>query len=878
MDSARWQRVRALAEEAWEMPDAGERDAFLDRECDDQDFDDQGLKREVEALLAADDDSEDFFTKLAERSGLARDDGSAPDLSGRTVGSYRLLEPLGRGGMGVVYLAERADGEFEQRVAVKLLAMGVSTPDARQRFLVERQILAGLEHPSIAQLFDGGVAEDGTPYFVLEHVEGERIDRWCDRQNLSIDERLRLMIQVCEAVEAAHRQLIVHRDLKPSNVLVTDDGRPKLLDFGVAKVLSDSQSRHTVSGVTGSQGAPLTPAWAAPEQLSGAAVTTATDTHALGALLYLLLTGVPPHNIEDTSPTALAARLETEPVTPSRRLASLSIDEQTDIAADRNTTPGNLTRALQGDLDAVVSRALAPDSGRRYGSAGDLADDLRAHLASHPVSARPPSRAYRVSRFVTRHRLGVTAATTVTVTLLAGFGAALWQARVAAAERDVAQSERIKAQRVTDFTLGLFDAANPESGETLTARELLDEGFERIDEMEQDPLARADMLAVIGAAYARLQQYNEGEEAARRELALRLQHQDPSAPEVAIAYSSLGQMLSHRGEIERAEELLLKAVELDETHFAGIDREDSIWNIVNLVRHYERQNQLEQAEKWGERGLAMARRLWGNDHLQVATLLASQGLLAARRLDYAGAEALYRESLEIKIAHIGEEHPDVASSLHNLGFIAMNAGNLADGESYLRRALELKSRLYGEDNSSTGATLGVLGRLLLQTGRLDQAEEALLKSIEIRSEPYGRRHPQVLPPLQFLADLELERRAFAAAESFLNEALTIAHETLGEHSFHHTQIWRRFAELRQVQDRPQDAVVAYRNELASLEATGDPDRRWIEPLSALARLLAESDPAEARESLEQAEALARQHLEADDPVRQEIEADLAAWR
>ena len=265
-------RVQQLLRAALDLASGEERAAFLERECDSPE-----LRAKVEALLASDADADDFFASLAEDLGLQQGADREPaDLSGRMVGSYRLLEPLGRGGMGVVYLAERADGAFDHQVAVKLLAMGVSTVEARARFLAERQILARLEHPAIARLLDGGVSEDGTPYFVMERVEGKRIDEWCDRRRLSIRERLWLMIQLCEAVEVAHRKLIVHRDLKPANVLVTPEGQPKLLDFGVAKVLAGSDSDLTRSRL-----APLTPAWAAPEQLSGEPITTATETHAV---------------------------------------------------------------------------------------------------------------------------------------------------------------------------------------------------------------------------------------------------------------------------------------------------------------------------------------------------------------------------------------------------------------------------------------------------------------------------------------------------------------------------------------------------------------------------------------------------------------------
>ncbi|REJ75163.1 MAG: hypothetical protein DWQ36_06345 [Acidobacteria bacterium] len=857
MDPQRWQRVCDLAERAWVLPPS-ERPGFLARECDDPE-----LRREVERLLAADEDSEAFFGSLAERSGLSPDDDVAKDLSGRQVGAYRLIELIGRGGMGVVYLAERADGQYEHRVAIKLLPMGMTTPEARARFLAERQILAGLDHPAIARLLDGGVSEDGTPYFVLELVEGERIDRWCDRQRLSIEDRLRLLIEVCEAVEAAHRQLVVHRDLKPENVLVTEDGRPKLLDFGVAKVLSESGP-----GMTRSQLAPLTPAWAAPEQVAGGAVTTATDTYALGALAYLLLTGAKPHPVEDTSPTTLAARLATDAPAPSRRFAALEEGERTEVAAARNCTPAALARRLGGDLDAVLSKALASEPERRYGRAADLAADLANHLSGIPVSARAPSVGYRLRKFIARNRVAVAAATGFVVLLTAALVIVSLEQRRTALQRD-------RAQRVTDFTLDLFEAANPESGEEVSARDLLDRGLARLAELRDEPLAQADMLAVIGAAFQRLNQYDSAEDANRRELDLRLEHQSGSDPALMLAHMTLGSTLSLAGELDEAERFLTRAIELDRQQSGGRDREESVWLLRELARHHQNQRDNRRAEEVAEDGLAMARRLWPEGHRQTASFLNVLAVIAGRDGRRARAQALHEENFGILLKTLGELHPDTASAVHNLGFAAMLAGDLETCESNYRRAIDLRRRLFGASSPVVAQSLSGLGACLMHAERFDDAAPFLHQALAIQEEAFGADDPSLGSVLLTLGELERRREDFSAAESHLERSLTIDRANFGEHGARQAFAWREFGRLREAQGRTAEAVDAYRRQLESLASAGAPNHRWIEPLYALSRLLQPTDP-EATASLARADALAREYLSPEDPMRREIEAAVAA--
>ncbi|MEO7795025.1 MAG: serine/threonine-protein kinase, partial [Thermoanaerobaculia bacterium] len=409
----------------------------------------------------------------AEVAGAAASAPGTPDTPGtpemETIGPYRLVRCLGEGGMGEVFLAERSDGEFEQRVALKRIRAGLDSEAIAERFLRERQILARLDHPGIAHLLDGGSTDEGEPYFVLEHVEGLPITVWCEQCTAPLDMRLRLMIEVAEAVDAAHRQLVVHRDLKPTNILVTASGRVKLLDFGIAKLLQPEafDERQTQVG-----GQPLTPAYAAPEQILGEAVTTATDVYSMGALLFELLTGRPPFDRSGRPLPALVRSVDSETLErPSVVAAGADAGEP-----ERETLRGFAPR-LEGDLDSIVLKALNRDPTRRYPSAAALGDDLRRFLSGRPVKARPDSAGYRLRKFIGRHSLGVAAGIVALAAVIAGIGVVFWQ-------NGVARDEARRAERVKSFLIELFREADPSQtlGETITAREILAKGAQRLEE------------------------------------------------------------------------------------------------------------------------------------------------------------------------------------------------------------------------------------------------------------------------------------------------------------------------------------------------------------------------------------------------------------
>ncbi|MGH9378999.1 MAG: protein kinase domain-containing protein [Thermoanaerobaculia bacterium] len=727
MNRERWLRLQDLLQGAWSLaPD--DRAAYLEERCDDLE-----LRREVGALLAVDDAAEDFFERLASDAGVTSGEASeAVDLSGRRVGSYRLLEPLGRGGMGVVYLAERADGAFEQQVAVKLLAMGLTGPEGHRRFVAERQILAGLEHPAIARLLDGGVTEDETPYFVMERIQGERIDAWCDARRLGLRERIELLCRVCEAVEYAHRRLIVHRDLKPANVLVTEDGDPKLLDFGVARLLTDVEA-----GLTRSSGAaPLTPAWAAPEQLEGRAITTATDTYALGALAYLLLAGVPPHDLEDRTHGGILRRLQTGPPAPSRRLVSLPEAERSKLAEARRTSAGELRRRLTGDLDAILRRALAPAAEHRYGSAGGLAADLEAHLAGRPVAAHPPSLGYRLGRFVTRHRAAAAAAALVLTVGLAGLAGTLWQAREAVHEAG-------RAGAALDYVRGLLNVLVPESGNLLVDRgEVLANAAEDArTALAAEPLALADVQDTIASLTARIGRYPEALTLREEVLALRREHQGESHPDTAAALGAWAATRAQMGDPDRS--TIVKAYTDAVAQLARYPGEASRQADVRLAYATYLADQDDMAEAL--RQLDAAAELLpapGEASARQRLEIARQAGAVLLRMDrLPDAERRLRPAIAEARRRLPERDGLLASLLGELGAVLSREHQLDEAIAALEEAVAIQQALYPEGSESTLNTLSAYANALMVAGYLEDAIEvrpifySLLPDSSLRGEP-----------------------------------------------------------------------------------------------------------------------------------------------
>lgn len=550
-------------------------------------------------------------------------------------GPYREVRLIGRGGMGAVYLAERVDGQFEQQVAVKVMAAGSLTEPFRQRFLAERQILAGLQHPNITRLLDGGVTEDGTPFLAMEYVAGEPIDDYCDQRRLPLAERIRLFLGVCAAVEHAHRHLIVHRDLKPSNILVTSGGEPKLLDFGTARILSEADRGRTTIPL-------LTPRYASPEQLRGAAVSVATDVYSLGVVLYELLTGCWPFGAEPTVEAALERTTrEVPPAAPGSVVTAAT--------ADRRSTPvAALVRSLEGDLSGILAKCLEADPALRYLTVRELSEDLEAYLAGRPVKARPATLLYRARKFARRHWLGVAATAAAAVTLVT-------LAAVAIVQANRARTEAERARQFAGYTRSILLSGTPYSGtnslaahsEATTVREAVAQAGVALDaNPPADPLVEADLrIWLSGALFLTFDFAGASREIGKikPELVERL------APEQQFTYYANRCVLAEAGKTEAALALCRKPLEIAERSAESDSMSRSLGHAV-LARYYaERTSDLSSAERHARLGTELAVARWGdsgwrhsNAQLLLGMALHRQGRFAEGRdvlLPLAAAQA-----------------------------------------------------------------------------------------------------------------------------------------------------------------------------------------------------------------------------------------------
>jgi eukaryotic-like serine/threonine-protein kinase len=546
MNAARWQRVRELFAGAIEQSD-GSRDGWLEKQCDG----DAELLAEIRRLLIERDVPAPIFGNDAEAL-LARMhvQPGADALLDTDIGPYRLRKLLGVGGMGRVYLAERIAGDFSQQVALKLIRNEFATNELHQRFLRERNTLARLAHPNIAQLYDGGVTREDAPYFTLEYIEGEPITRWCDAHSCDVRTRVGLILKVCDAVLHAHRSLIVHRDLKPSNIMVNADGEPKLLDFGIAKPLDETVAAETL---TNADARPMTRDYAAPEQLLGDPVTTATDIYALGVLLYLLLSGHTPYRRAESGEASwIKAILEDTPEPMERALDRVDAEP---IAPLRATTVAGLKRTLRGDLERIVQRALAKQAQSRYPTVDKLADDLRAFVAGRAIAGG--TRTYRFRKFVRRHWLPLSAGSLLFLIVLASAIGLAWEA--GQVERQARTTEAVK-----DFLLDLFSKADPNTnnGKIPTMREAVDLGVKRLDSIPStEPALRAELQVVLGMIYYQLNLPEPAYEMENAALTvLRLPSSDPLLHAKAARFAAVDQ--GSLGDFNKAQKLSDEAMEI----------------------------------------------------------------------------------------------------------------------------------------------------------------------------------------------------------------------------------------------------------------------------------------------------------------------------
>ena len=785
MDAERWERIQTLFMTALER-EAAKRAAFLDEAC----ADDPALRRQVEALLHAHEDSHALAIENRLLNVEPIEATDPEQLLGTHVGPYRLQRLLGQGGMGEVYLALRDDGQFEKQVALKLVRPGFHTADVVRRFRAERQILARLTHPHIARLLDGGVADDGRPYLVMEYVDGVPLTTFCDVHRLAIDERLRLFGKVCAAVQFAHRNLVVHRDLKPSNILVTEDGQVKLLDFGIAKLLDPETAAVSVA-LTHAGLRLMTPEYAAPEQVRGEAVTTATDVYALGVLLYELLTGHRPYRLPGRVQAEVERVIcEVEPMRPSTAVTEeVEVHRQDGttetltperIGAARRTPVGRLQRLLRGDLDNVVMMALRKEADRRYASAGQLSEDVDRYLAGRPVIAQKDTLGYRVRTFVRRNRVGVVVATAF-VLLLIGFSVVTaWQAQTVAHERDVAQTERDKAEQVVQVLVNLFQSSNPNlvpGGDTLRVGEFLEQGEARVlEELEDQPEIQARMKQVLGDVYTARSQYDRARTLLEEALAQQRTLKGPQDPTAAGMLHSLAYLTMQTGDLKTAETLFRESLALHRAIFG--ERHARVAQAMQDLAGIT-DDDAEQLRLLTE-SLAMRRVVSPDDHMHIAASLNQLGVYHFNRGEHEEAGGLWGEALDILQQRYGEDHPHVMSVMNNLAVAYGIAGQLEEAEAIQRTLLAAHRRITGTETTPVANVLNNLGGVLAQQGNHAGSEAAFRESHALWVRLVGEDHRQVANTARNVGRLLQLQQRYDEALPYLHDALAISRRVDGE--------------------------------------------------------------------------------------------------
>jgi len=726
----------------------------------------------VMRLLAADaKDDAALRAPIAEsvsRLGIISDDR----WIGKTIGAFLITERIAAGGMGVVFLAERSDKQYEQQVAIKIMSAQLLAPDAAARFRAERQILANLDHPYIANLIDGGTTEEGLPYLVLEYIDGRPIDRYCDERQLDVRGRLELFGKVCEAVDYAHRKLVVHRDLKPSNILVDDRGNPRLLDFGIAKLISADTFNYTVV-MTRAGFAAMTPEYASPEQVRGESISVAMDVYSLGVLLYKILCGrMPYEGIRNLPGNIERAILEMEPSRPSTALTaptdpSTSGVSVVEISLSRGTTIAKLKSALSGDLDNIVLAALRKKPERRYPSAAAFSDDIQRYLQHRPVVARGDSTTYRLTKFIRRRRVGVSIAALIVVIIVAS------GIRIIA-ERDRAALAARQSQEVSGFLRKLFENASPfvSQGNEITALDLLDEGAKEIGRLDDQPAVQAELYAVMGESYGFLGQGDRSipmllrsleiflqmdgvdslsladayaglseaqrldiqleaaEQNARRALTLREQTLGPNHPVVAMSLGRLAVVLFDRRNMQQAKPLLERAVRIKRSlgqidDEVGVDIMGNLANALDSLGHYD------EAIPIHKETVALSRKLLGDLHPNTIIRIGNLGgvYLAVSRFEEAGV--VISESIELGRQVWPPKHPQVTFLLSRKAVNSKYLGNLDEALALYQQTADLAAEHSGEQSVAYVARLRGLGSVLGLMGRHDQAREVFTKGLDL---------------------------------------------------------------------------------------------------------------------------------------------------
>lgn len=839
-----WNKVNEILSDVLEL-DTGARRGYIKEKCASS----PEIEREVLSLLDGEVDADDLFGSPAveDFADLIEPRKEEPEaLAGQTLGNYRIIRELGWGGMGAVYLAERTDGAFEQQVALKLLKREFNTSALRRYFQQERAILATLQHPNIARLLDAGTTEDKVPFIVMEYVDGLPIDEYCSINDLSLSERLDLFREVCTAVDFAHRSLIIHRDLKPSNILVTSDGSVKLLDFGISKILSENVDGNASRTIT--RLGVMTPSYASPEQLKNESVTTATDVYSLGVILYELLCGVRPFegrdsDIFDTGRFALDA----EPPLPSAVVSGSTVDRPSALPRDPRDTDHGLARntapriraikpqQLRGDLDNIITKALKREPERRYASVANFSEDIGRYQSGFPVQARPDTFRYRAHKFINRNVTGVAAAAVVMVAIMAGIGATLWQSSVAAAERDRAQQEADKAQKINAYLQNVLNfsnphwlSSNPKRNRDATIAQAMDEALKTIDtDLAGEPEIQAEILFTLCQSYATQGDFSKSNSLARRAIEKFDEALGPGNVKSMQASVILGDTLYLSGQFDEAEENYLRAIDYfreryptDPTAIKWLTIALNDQGNVDIIR-----GKFEIAVARIRESVSLAEQITGRDRYVLPTVLTNLATALQYLNDYEGSAEYSARSLTVMreqgsdqkleggIAHltigkaqnmiknyelaahhleiadqiftssVGDENAYTLNNRYHKANNLLKRGRTAEALALVETTIAQQKALFPKGHFTISFSQRLLGEILTRTGKEKEGEQVLRTALDFMSASVSEPNHEISFIKTTLGENLIAQNRPAEARDLLNSALNGFLATRGDNNF-----------------------------------------------------------------------------------------------
>jgi serine/threonine-protein kinase len=746
---------------------AEERSTFLDEACGD----DVELRREVESLLKFNEDGDQFLGRPVVDIAVESLFHTALK-SDQRIGNYTIVSHIGSGGMGQVYLAH--DEKLNRRVALKLVRFGIGGEETARHFQREAQIVASLNHPNIAQLYGAEITPEGFSFLVMEYVEGVRIDKYCEDHQLSIRERLEMFRRVCGAVHYAHQRLVIHRDIKPANILITKEGQPKLLDFGIAKLLDPEASMAGEQTVTFA--AAMTPEYASPEQVRAEAMTTASDTYSLGVILYELLTGQRPYRVKGRSPAEIARVItEQEPTKPSTAVARSDGNLKSEIS--------NL-KSLKGDLDNIVLKAMRKEPQRRYASVEQFSEDVRRHLANLPVIARPDTPGYRTTKFVQRHKPGVAAAAIAFFILTSGIATTLWQAHIARQQRDRARLEQAKADRIKSFLTDMltysspeYTSSNPAKNRDAKVSAVVDQAAQRAEaELADQPEVLAEVQSTIGGVYAAQGRYEQAENILRAAREKAVQLYGVNSHQTAEVSGKLANALLGKGSPAEADALFREAIETERRLLA--EGRGSVKDLASALAGYGGmldQRQDRSAESYLREALKYSSAFTAKERVFVAMLYNDLSNEASYRGDGEESERCLRASLDEYRKLPPGTYVEMAVTLSNLGAVLIAKGKYAEAEPMVMEGLALRREVLGNAHTSTAGALFRLSDLRYRQGNYSEAEKAAQESIEVFKRALATPQDSTLfanPILEMGLILNKIGR-LQEAETYLRQALDI---------------------------------------------------------------------------------------------------------